>query len=77
MVVVDMYETHIPYGLCILASFGVCGPVFGPIIGGFCGTSERMAVDHLDIHMALRLRVNHLIFPSSGNQCCRYPVPES
>jgi DHA1 family multidrug resistance protein-like MFS transporter len=34
--IVDMYDpTHAPYGLCILASFGVCGPVFGPIIGGF------------------------------------------
>lgn len=34
--IVDMYDpTHIPYGLCVLASFGVCGPVFGPIIGGF------------------------------------------
>jgi DHA1 family multidrug resistance protein-like MFS transporter len=32
----DMYEpAHAVYGICIWASFGVCGPVFGPILGGF------------------------------------------
>ncbi|KAF4633192.1 hypothetical protein G7Y89_g4921 [Cudoniella acicularis] len=27
--------SHVAYGICIWGSFGVCGPVFGPIIGGF------------------------------------------
>jgi DHA1 family multidrug resistance protein-like MFS transporter len=34
--IADMFEpARVAYGICIWASFGVCGPVFGPIIGGF------------------------------------------
>lgn len=32
----DIYEpAKVPYLLCIWSSAGVCGPVFGPIIGGY------------------------------------------
>lgn len=32
----DMYTPlMVPYLLCIWSSAGVCGPVFGPIIGGY------------------------------------------
>ena len=34
--ITDMYDqASSAYGLCILGFFGVCGPVFGPIVGGF------------------------------------------
>lgn len=34
--ITDMYNpAESAYGICILGFFGVCGPVFGPIIGGF------------------------------------------
>lgn len=34
--ITDMYSpSQSAYGICILGFFGVCGPVFGPIIGGF------------------------------------------
>lgn len=34
--ITDMYDaSQSAYGICILGFFGVCGPVFGPIIGGF------------------------------------------
>lgn len=34
--IADMYEpARAAYGLCIWGSFGICGPVFGPIVGGF------------------------------------------
>ena len=37
----DMFDaSHVPYGMCIYASFGVCGPVFGPIVGGFVATAR-------------------------------------
>ena len=32
----DMYDpAHVAYGICIWGSFGILGPVVGPIIGGF------------------------------------------
>lgn len=34
--ITDMYDSAgSAYGICILGFFGVCGPVFGPIVGGF------------------------------------------
>jgi DHA1 family multidrug resistance protein-like MFS transporter len=39
--IVDIYDpAHVAYGICIYASFGVCGPVFGPIVGGFVATAK-------------------------------------
>ncbi|KAI1808758.1 benomyl/methotrexate resistance protein [Daldinia bambusicola] len=39
--IVDMYDpASAGYGICILSSFGVLGPVFGPIIGGFAAPAE-------------------------------------
>jgi DHA1 family multidrug resistance protein-like MFS transporter len=39
--VVDMYDpAHVPYAICIYAFFGVGGPVFGPILGGFVATAK-------------------------------------
>ncbi|OCK74224.1 MFS general substrate transporter [Lepidopterella palustris CBS 459.81] len=37
----DIYDpARFAYGICILASFGVCGPVFGPILGGFVAPAK-------------------------------------
>jgi DHA1 family multidrug resistance protein-like MFS transporter len=39
--IVDLFDAgHIPYGICLYASFGVCGPVFGPVIGGYVATAR-------------------------------------
>jgi DHA1 family multidrug resistance protein-like MFS transporter len=39
--IVDLFDPeHIPYGICIYASFGVCGPVFGPVIGGYVASAR-------------------------------------
>ncbi|KAJ5609894.1 MFS general substrate transporter [Penicillium herquei] len=39
--ITDIYEpTKVPYLLCIWSSAGVCGPVFGPIIGGFVAPAK-------------------------------------
>ncbi|KAK6952808.1 hypothetical protein Daesc_005102 [Daldinia eschscholtzii] len=39
--IVDMYDPATAgYGICILSSFGVLGPVFGPIIGGFAAPAK-------------------------------------
>ncbi|OTB09775.1 hypothetical protein K445DRAFT_311111 [Daldinia sp. EC12] len=39
--IVDMYDpASAGYGICILSSFGVLGPVFGPIIGGFAAPAK-------------------------------------
>ncbi|OTB08322.1 hypothetical protein M426DRAFT_7649 [Hypoxylon sp. CI-4A] len=39
--IIDMYDpARAGYGICILSSFGVLGPVFGPIIGGFSAPAE-------------------------------------
>ncbi|KAI0851712.1 benomyl/methotrexate resistance protein [Daldinia vernicosa] len=39
--IIDMYDpASAGYGICILSSFGVLGPVFGPIIGGFAAPAE-------------------------------------
>ncbi|KAI1777657.1 benomyl/methotrexate resistance protein [Hypoxylon cercidicola] len=39
--IMDLYgPARASYGLCILSSFGVLGPVFGPIIGGFAAPAE-------------------------------------
>ncbi|KAI2623985.1 benomyl/methotrexate resistance protein [Hypomontagnella submonticulosa] len=39
--IIDMYDpARASYGICILSSFGVLGPVFGPIIGGFAAPVE-------------------------------------
>ncbi|XDG01450.1 hypothetical protein ABKA04_001065 [Annulohypoxylon sp. FPYF3050] len=39
--IIDMYDpARAGYGICILSSFGVLGPVFGPIIGGFAAPVE-------------------------------------
>ncbi|KAI6091792.1 benomyl/methotrexate resistance protein [Hypoxylon rubiginosum] len=39
--IIDMYDAgRASYGICILSSFGVLGPVFGPIIGGFAAPAE-------------------------------------
>lgn len=39
--IADMYDpARAGYGFCILSSFGVLGPVFGPIIGGFAAPAE-------------------------------------
>ncbi|KAL9610745.1 MAG: hypothetical protein Q9167_004564 [Letrouitia subvulpina] len=37
----DIYDpSKVAYGICIWASFGVCGPVFGPIVGGFAAPAK-------------------------------------
>lgn len=37
----DIYDpSKVAYGICIWASFGVCGPVFGPIVGGFTAPAK-------------------------------------
>ncbi len=34
--IADMYDpAHVAYGICIWGSFGILGPVMGPILGGF------------------------------------------
>lgn len=34
--ITDIYDpARVAYWICIWGSFGICGPVFGPIIGGF------------------------------------------
>ena len=39
--IADMYDTaRVAYGICIWGSFGVCGPVFGPLIGRFVGPAK-------------------------------------
>ncbi|KAI1376823.1 benomyl/methotrexate resistance protein [Hypoxylon crocopeplum] len=39
--IIDIYDpAQASYGICILSSFGVLGPVFGPIIGGFAAPAE-------------------------------------
>ncbi|KAF3059852.1 Caffeine resistance protein 5 [Daldinia childiae] len=39
--IIDMYDPgSAGYGICILSSFGVLGPVFGPVIGGFAAPAE-------------------------------------
>jgi len=39
--IVDMYDpARVAYGICIWGSFGVCGPVFGPLIGGFVAPAK-------------------------------------
>ncbi|KAJ5715691.1 MFS general substrate transporter [Penicillium malachiteum] len=39
--ITDICEpTKVPYLLCIWSSAGVCGPVFGPIIGGFLAPAK-------------------------------------
>lgn len=39
--IIDMYDpARAGYGICILSSFGVLGPVFGPIVGGFAAPVE-------------------------------------
>ncbi|KAI1384538.1 benomyl/methotrexate resistance protein [Hypoxylon trugodes] len=39
--IVDMYDpARAAYGICIFSSFGVLGPVFGPIIGGFAAPAK-------------------------------------
>ncbi|KAK6852223.1 major facilitator superfamily domain-containing protein [Apiospora arundinis] len=51
--ITDIYEpTAVPFLLCIWASAGICGPVFGPIIGGLPRPRERVAVDHLETSAA-------------------------
>ncbi|KAK4499012.1 hypothetical protein PRZ48_009524 [Zasmidium cellare] len=37
----DMYgPAGVAIGICIWGSFGICGPVFGPILGGFAAEAE-------------------------------------
>jgi DHA1 family multidrug resistance protein-like MFS transporter len=37
----DIYDpARAAYGICIWASFGVCGPVFGPLLGGFAAPAK-------------------------------------
>lgn len=37
----DMYNpAQAAYGICIWAAFAVCGPIFGPLIGGFVAVSK-------------------------------------
>ncbi|KAK8006844.1 yippee family protein [Apiospora arundinis] len=39
--ITDIYEpTAVPFLLCIWASAGICGPVFGPIIGGYLAPAK-------------------------------------
>lgn len=39
--IADMYDpARTAYGLCIWGSFGICGPVFGPILGGFAAEAR-------------------------------------
>ena len=39
--IADMYDpARAAYGFCIWGSFGICGPVFGPILGGFAAEAE-------------------------------------
>lgn len=39
--IADVYDpARVAYGICIWASFGVCGPVFGPIVGGFTAPAK-------------------------------------
>lgn len=37
----DMYDpARVAYGICIWGSFGICGPVFGPLLGGFVAPAK-------------------------------------
>ena len=39
--IADMYSpASVAYGFCIWGSFGICGPVFGPILGGFAAQAR-------------------------------------
>ena len=39
--ITDMYDpARSAYGLCVWGSFGICGPVFGPILGGFAAEAR-------------------------------------
>ncbi|KAG8169828.1 hypothetical protein KVR01_000573 [Diaporthe batatas] len=39
--ITDVYgPARAAFGICIWASFGVCGPVFGPLIGGFVAPAK-------------------------------------
>lgn len=39
--IADVYDSaRAAYGICIWASFGVCGPVFGPLLGGFVAPAK-------------------------------------
>ena len=37
----DLYDpARTAYGMCIRAAFGVGGPVFGPLLGGFAASAK-------------------------------------
>lgn len=39
--IIDMYPpAQTAYGITIFSWFGICGPVFGPIVGGFSAQAE-------------------------------------
>lgn len=39
--IADMYDpARVAYGICIWGSFGILGPVFGPILGGFTAQAK-------------------------------------
>lgn len=43
----DMYQPgQVAYGIALWGSFGICGPVFGPVLGGFAAQAEgwRMTI---------------------------------
>jgi DHA1 family multidrug resistance protein-like MFS transporter len=39
--IMDIFDpARVAYAICIWGSFGICGPVFGPIIGGFMAPTK-------------------------------------